>query len=513
VTQGQEQVSTQAEQPRVVGGRYTVLGEIGRGGMGVVWLAEDRMIGRRVAIKELHLPEGVPNDDRHVFEERVLREARTAGRLNDPAVVTVYDVLHESGTTYIVMELIEAPTLSDVVRQHGPLPEPQVASLAEQLLSALEAAHRAGVVHRDVKPSNIMLAPNGRAKLTDFGIAQSLDDPKLTTSGILIGSPTYMAPERIRGLEATPPSDLWALGAVLFFAVEGYAPYERQSTAATMHAILNEIPHLTRCRGPLASVILGLLIGTPEARLSAPQMRAMLAQATLQGPGYGGDQTAPVRGTSVYAAPGVTGRTRMSRAGRIGVVTLAIVMLAAGLVGGWFANPLLTGGGFPPSNMEPAMTYGPGGEIPEFELSSGSNTCLDGKLEPNRRYPSSASGECTDLHDIEVYDYRETFKTTTSSDASSYQRPVFAYPGEETLARFAEPYCAASFASEWVKLPQGNKGTDLKFRALIPSRESWDASQKDAEASSSDDSKRVFYCVVWRADGNQMDVQLQAGDN
>lgn len=513
MTQGQDQVSAQAEQPRVVGGRYAILGEIGRGGMGVVWLAEDRKIGRRVAIKELHLPDGVPNDDRHVFEERVLREARTAGRLNDPAVVTVYDVLHEGGTTYIVMELIDAPTLSDVVRQHGPLPEHQVASLAEQLLSALEAAHRAGVVHRDVKPSNIMLSQNGRAKLTDFGIAQSLDDPKLTTSGILIGSPTYMAPERIRGLEATPPSDLWALGAVLFFAVEGYAPYERQSTAATMHAILNEMPYLTRCRGPLASVILGLLISTPEARLSAPQMRAMLAQATTQGTGFPGDQTTPVRGTALYHAPGATQGVRRGRAGRIGLIALAIVMLAGGLVGGWFANPLLTGGGFPPANMEPAMTYGDGGEILEFVLSSGSNTCFVGKLEPNRSFRDSASNDCTELHDIEVFDYRETVKTTTESDKSSYERPVFAYPGEDTLARIADSHCAMSFGSERVKLAQGDKASELRFRALIPTRQFWEKSQQEAETSSSDDSKRVFYCVTWRTDGRQMTDQLRVGDN
>ncbi|HET9142611.1 serine/threonine-protein kinase, partial [Actinophytocola sp.] len=264
---------------RLIAGRYAVLREIGRGGMGIVWLAEDRMIGRRVAIKELHLPDGVPPDERAVFEERVLREARTAGRLNDPAIVIVYDVVQEHGNTYIVMELIEAPTLADVVRQNGPLPQDSVVALAGQLLPALESAHAAGIVHRDVKPSNVMLLPNGRVKLTDFGIAQSLDDPRLTTSGVLIGSPTYLAPERIHGADADAASDLWALGAVLFFAVEGYSPYERSSTAATMHAITTEVPYLTRCQGPLASVIMGLMIGSPAARLSATQVRGLLAHS------------------------------------------------------------------------------------------------------------------------------------------------------------------------------------------------------------------------------------------
>src|SRR5439155_11897293 len=202
-------------QQRVIAGRYSVLTELGRGGMGVVWLAEDRTIGRRVAIKELHLPDGIPPAERAVFEERVLREARTAGRLNDPAVVTVHDIVQESGGTYIVMELIEAPTLTDYVRQHGPLPADAAASVAEQLLSALEAAHAAGVVHRDVKPSNVMIKRDGRVKLTDFGIAQAMEDQRLTVSGALVGSPSYIAPERLHGQDAGPPSDLWALGATL----------------------------------------------------------------------------------------------------------------------------------------------------------------------------------------------------------------------------------------------------------------------------------------------------------
>ena len=277
MAQDQGQVRVPATPQRMIAGRYAFVTEIGRGGMGIVWLAEDRTIGRRVAIKELHLPDGVPPEERGVFEERVLREARTAGRLNDPAVVTVYDVVQEHGNTYIVMELIQAPTLSELVKRNGPLPQDAVAALAGQLLSALEAAHAAGVIHRDVKPSNVMVLPNGRVKLTDFGIAQSLDDPRLTTSGILIGSPAYMAPERIQGGEADAGSDLWSLGQVLFFAVEGYSPFERATTAATMHAIISEVPYLTRCQGPLASVIMGLLINTPQARLRAAQVRGLLA--------------------------------------------------------------------------------------------------------------------------------------------------------------------------------------------------------------------------------------------
>jgi serine/threonine protein kinase len=271
----------QVAQHRAVGGRYELLEVLGRGGMGVVWRAHDRVIGRQVAVKELRLPDGVDERERAVFQERVLREARTAGRLNDPAIVTVHDVVDDAGTTYIVMELVQATTLSELVRSQGPLPPRQVAALAEQVATALEVAHAAGIVHRDIKPSNMMLLGNGRVKLADFGIAQAVDDPKLTTSGQIIGSPSYLAPERVRGSEATPATDLWALGAVLCFAVEGNDPFERASTAATLHAVLNEPPQLTRCPPELATIIRGLLIPDPQARLTASQVQALVRMSDV----------------------------------------------------------------------------------------------------------------------------------------------------------------------------------------------------------------------------------------
>ena len=371
VTQQPEQVTQQ----RVIAGRYAMLEEIGRGGMGVVWLAEDRTIGRRVAIKELHLPAGVPLDERKVLEERVLREARTAGRLNDPSVVTVYDVLQESGATYIVMELIQAPTLAAIVADQGPLPEGAVARIAEQLLSALEAAHAAGVVHRDVKPSNIMVAPNGRVKLTDFGIAQSVDDPRLTTSGVLIGSPTYLAPELIRGAQADSGSDLWALAASLFFAVEGNAAFERSSTAATMHAIVSEVPYLTRCRGPLASVIMGLLNPTPQARLSTQQVRGLLAQA-IQGRPTGEQTVIASGGTAMYPAPGATQvawgpRPVGKRRNPWPLVALVVLLVAGAFAGGWFAGRA----GLVEPVVDPAkgetFTFGEDGQISDFRPVAG----------------------------------------------------------------------------------------------------------------------------------------------
>ncbi|WP_433264020.1 protein kinase domain-containing protein [Actinosynnema sp. CS-041913] len=257
---------------KLVAGRYRTLRELGRGGMGVVWLAEDQVIGRRVALKELRTSSRTELD-------RVLREARTAGKLNSPAVVTVHDVLSEHGTTYLVMELVEAPTLADLMR-NGPLPAPRVEAIGLEVLKALETAHAAGVIHRDVKPSNIMVLPDGGVKLADFGIARALDDPGLTVTGGVMGSPGYMAPELFDGRPPSPAADLWALGATLFHAAEGRSPFQRDTTAATMHAIMYEEPVLDRTTGPLAGVVMGLLTQSADARLTAAQVRARLTDRT-----------------------------------------------------------------------------------------------------------------------------------------------------------------------------------------------------------------------------------------
>jgi serine/threonine protein kinase len=251
-------------------GRYVPVRELGRGGMGVVWLAEDRLLGREVAVKELTIS-GSP--------ERIVREARTASRLRDPGVVTVYDLLADGGQTYIVMEFVDAPTLADLVGRDGAMSASRAARLGGQLLSALEAAHEAGIVHRDVKPGNVMVPAKGTAKLTDFGIAQSFEDPRLTSTGVLIGSPPYMSPERLSGGEPSAAWDLWALGATLFFAVEGYDAYQRATNTATMLAVMNERAEVTRCQGPLAEVITGLMEPDPAHRLTAAAARRLLDQA------------------------------------------------------------------------------------------------------------------------------------------------------------------------------------------------------------------------------------------
>jgi hypothetical protein len=476
---------------RVLAGRYELGKEIGRGGMGIVWLAEDRMIGRRVAIKELHLPAGVPDDERKILEERVLREARTAGRLNDPGVVTVYDVLQENGSTYIVMELIQAPTLSAIVRERGALPQDAVARLAEQLLSALEAAHAAGVVHRDVKPSNIMVLANGRVKLTDFGIAQSTDDPRLTTSGVLVGSPTYIAPERIKGQEADASSDLWALAAVLFYAVEGYSPFERSSTAATMHAIVNEVPFLTRCQGPLASVIMGLLNAVPQARLSATQVRGLLAQATSTPPG-GLTATRMAPGpapTSHLPYPATTPNGRRPRsASRTVLVVVGVVALVAGaFVGGLFTGKPgsgAVGGGERPANMDDVLTYGPDGTLKELSWSTyPEGACVNGRLTQGQRITSSAQVECDQPHELQFF-HSET-QLRAPEEYEDFPNP--GYPDVTQLTVYTEQLCTLVFNSEWMKGDKAN----LRYRAVIPTEKQWDAD-------------RAVVCVLYDKDGKQL---------
>ncbi|HEX5402583.1 MAG TPA: serine/threonine-protein kinase [Pseudonocardiaceae bacterium] len=411
---------------RVIGSRYELLDVLGRGGMGVVWRAHDRVIGRHVAVKELRLPHDVDDRERDVFQQRVLREARTAGRLNDPAIVTVHDVIDEGGTTFIVMELVAAQTLSDLVRAQGPLPPHQVVSLAEQVLGALGVAHAAGIVHRDIKPSNLMLLGNGRVKLADFGIAQAVDDPKLTTSGNLIGSPGYLAPERVHGNEATPAADLWALGAVLYFAVEGRDPFERATTAATLHAVLNEPPQFARCPPALATIIRGLLIADPQGRLTASQVLALA---------HTSDVTVSIMGTAPYTAVStpphglqptrVAARPTKSR--RWALVGLAALLVVGAAVGGYFVGHG-TGGTSQPAAFAATLTYGsPDAQIPKFELDE--NECGNGAVVPGRSVTSNESVDCDSPHDYEVF-----AETSAFNNSSLHVQP----PAAQQLAAEAQ---------------------------------------------------------------------------
>ncbi|MEU4394795.1 protein kinase [Kribbella sp. NPDC023855] len=270
---------TEEPDGRLLAARYRLLEVLGRGGMGLVWHARDEILDRDVAVKEIVLPPELPEEERAVLRRRTLREARSAARLSDPNVVAVYDVVEEEGRPWIVMEFVKSRTLADVVRQQGPLPYRQVAKIGLQVLAALEAAHPAGVLHRDVKPSNVLLADDGRVVLTDFGIATLEGESTLTQSGTLVGSPAYIAPERVQARGAGPESDLWSLGATLYTAVEGRPPYERGSALTTLTAAVTEPPDPPRLAGPLWPALEGLLRKSPADRIDAATARQLLLQA------------------------------------------------------------------------------------------------------------------------------------------------------------------------------------------------------------------------------------------
>ncbi len=245
---------------RRIAGRYELGVQLGEGGVGIVWRAEDTLLGRPVAIKEVELPPAVRDKQRAALRARVIREARAAARLSHPGAVTLFDVVQDGGQDYIVMELVEAPTLDQLVAAKGPLDPRRAAMVGLRLLATLEAAHRAGIVHRDVKPSNVLVRDDGTTKLTDFGTASLTGDPELTVTGVVVGSPAFMAPEQIKGLEVGPATDLWALGATLYFAVEGEPPFKSSKAQfEVLNAIVNDPPRQARRLGALGPVVDRLL--------------------------------------------------------------------------------------------------------------------------------------------------------------------------------------------------------------------------------------------------------------
>jgi eukaryotic-like serine/threonine-protein kinase len=300
---------------RMVADRYALSAPLGRGGMGVVWRARDAVLGREVAVKEVMFPPTMADEERRPAQARVLREARAAARLNHPGAVTLYDVVKDHGGTFIVMELINAPTLADLVRSDGPLPVGRVAEIGAQVASALEAAHQAGIVHRDVKPGNVMVPGDGTAKLADFGIASLQGDPQLTSTGLVIGSPAYMAPEQAKGEESGPAADFWALGATMFYAVEGEPPFDRGTSIATLAAVVNDPPRTPRRAGALTPLITALLAKDPGSRPSGPELRAELERLaaipptppTEVLPVYGPGRTIPLPPSTAAGAAAAAG--------------------------------------------------------------------------------------------------------------------------------------------------------------------------------------------------------------
>ncbi|WP_043163484.1 serine/threonine-protein kinase [Salinispora tropica] len=265
--------------PELVAGRYRLLSPLGQGGMGRVWKARDEVLHRNVAIKELVPPPSLTDEERREMRERSLREARAIARLNHVNVVRIFDVLRTDGDPWIVMEYVASKSLQDTLAEQGPVSPARAVQIGLGVLGALKAAHKAGVMHRDVKPGNVLLGEDGRVVLTDFGLATVPGDPNVTRTGMVLGSPAYIAPERARDGTAGPEADLWSLGATLYAAVEGKSPYARTSAIATLAALATEPPPPPKNAGPLRPVLNGLLRKDPTDRITAEVAERLLRRA------------------------------------------------------------------------------------------------------------------------------------------------------------------------------------------------------------------------------------------
>ncbi|MET9913723.1 protein kinase [Streptomyces sp. NPDC006476] len=365
---------------RLLAGRYRVVGQLGRGGMGVVWRAVDEVLGREVAVKELRTYSDADGPELADLRLRMQREARAAARVRHHGVVAVHDIGEVDGRPLIVMELVDGPSLDDVLRERGTLDPREAAGIGAKVMDALAAAHRVGVLHRDVKPGNILLDRSGGVVLTDFGIA-TMEDPgdgnatHLTRSGELVGSLDYLAPERAQGAEPGPASDVWALGATLYAAVEGTSPFRRTSTYSTLAAIVSEPLPEPRRAGPLGPVLQRLLNKHPEARPEAEEARALLrAVADLTVPDI---PTTTLRGGGVPAAPagfGPAGSDRAERLGEAGAVVSGAGGRGEGVAGSSGTTP-------------------PGEAVGGASRAAASEAIRRGPSAPDPEVPAPGSGE------------------------------------------------------------------------------------------------------------------------
>lgn len=358
------------DQDRLVAGRYRLSRQLGRGGMGTVWLAADALLDRPVAVKKLHVPPQLEDDERARLYERTRREARSAARISHPCVIIVHDVVEEEGLPCIVMEYVPSRSLSDVLRQDGPLTPEAAARTGLAMAAALRAAHAAGVLHRDVKPANVLLQEEGeRVVLTDFGIAAASGTETLTRTGEFVGSINYASPERMRGGEAGPAADAWALGATLYEAVEGVPPFRRDSWVETAYAASSEPPRPMERAGVLRELIEGLLEKEPGDRLTLEQAEEWLTGAPGTVPLPAPRDDTRVTQTEEAASPPQPAERAAARRGRGSrAVTWAVCSALAAVViagGGWWLTQNDGGTGDGSGSPSPSASHsGPSESAP-----------------------------------------------------------------------------------------------------------------------------------------------------
>ena len=395
----------------MIAGRYTLEREVGRGGMGAVWLGRDEVLGRAVALKRIGMMPGGSSPDL----ERAEREARLAARLNHPHVVAIFDLVDDDGQQWLVMEYVEGSTLAELVRRDGALTPDQASSLIGQAADALAAAHAAGVVHRDVKPSNMRVTPHGQVKLSDFGIARAEADASLTQTGLVTGSPAYLAPEVASGQPATDASDVWSLGATLFHALAGRPPYDvGDNVLGTMYRIVHEDPPRLANAGWLAPLLEATMTREPAERWPMARVRDFLAAGpagTRVAPAVAGVAPVPdptrtqVLPASAPPVPPPTGKPHVAPAPRdrrrlVPALVGLVVLLVVGLVA-WAA---LAGGG----DDTPSTANGGGG--PSSPTSSASSPSHSPSHSPSSS-PPSPTGATTDGMESFINDYLATVTT------------------------------------------------------------------------------------------------------
>ncbi|MFJ9813929.1 serine/threonine-protein kinase [Streptomyces sp. NPDC101151] len=356
---------------RLLAGRYRLGDVLGRGGMGTVWRAEDETLGRTVAVKELRFPSNIDEEEKRRLITRTLREAKAIARIRNNSAVTVFDVVDEDDRPWIVMELVEGKSLAEAIREDGLLEPKRAAEVGLAVLDVLRSAHREGILHRDVKPSNVLIAEDGRVVLTDFGIAQVEGDPSITSTGMLVGAPSYISPERARGHKPGPAADLWSLGGLLYASVEGVPPYDKGSAIATLTAVMTEPLEEPKNAGPLRDVIYGLLTKDPAQRIDDAAARAML-DAVIHAP-----EPEPMDATRVVPLPAQPGGAEGKRGEEAAEKlrgALRSVRKAAGVAGAAAVARAKSGSGTadaPSGNASGAAGGSAGGATAQGRTSSG----------------------------------------------------------------------------------------------------------------------------------------------
>jgi serine/threonine protein kinase len=407
---------------RVIAGRYRLRRQLGQGSMGTVWEAYDEFLRRPVAVKEVLLPPGIPDAEADELRERTLREARAIAALSHPNVITLHDVARENGEPFVVTEYMPAHSLAELLRTLGPLEATAAAAIGDAVAAGLAAAHQVGITHRDVKPGNVLVgatpSTNGQVKLTDFGIARNVSERTMTRTGIMLGSPAYIAPEVAAGREVTPAADLWGLGATLYAVLEGHPPYDLDGSALEIVNLVvhGDVPR-PESTGPLAEIVTALMAKEPADRISLAEVRNRLHPlrpppstpllseedlAKLSDPDRTPTRLTPkpaapplppapsapaVEAPQLAPAPGplpfdtTAGRVRRHR-GRVAgalLVVVAIVFFGAA-AGGGFALARVVGGKplLPPDSSGPATTPAPETKAPELATQTGDAATVNG---------------------------------------------------------------------------------------------------------------------------------------